>query len=54
MKVGRPKTKVNQKVKVLKPKYKVKLDDRTIVYVRSLDIIEEVWRPLYPKLEVVK
>ena len=50
---GRPKTKVNTSVKKLEPKYKIRLDERTTVYVRSLEIVKEVWRPLYPNLEVV-
>lgn len=50
---GRPKTKVNTQQKKLEPKYKVKLDERTTVYVRSKAILEEVWRPLYPNLEVI-
>ncbi len=54
MKAGRPKTKVNTKKKELKPKFKVRLDERTIVYVRSLEIMEEIWRPLYPGLEVIE
>ena len=53
MKVGRPKTRINKNMKVQQPKFKVKLDDRTVVYVRSLEIMETVWRPLYPNLEVV-
>ncbi|GIV34784.1 MAG: hypothetical protein KatS3mg031_2319 [Chitinophagales bacterium] len=50
---GRPKTKVNTQTKKLEPKYKVKLDERTTVYVRNLDVVKEVWRPLYPNLEVI-
>ena len=53
MKVGRPKTKINKNFKKQMPKFKAKLDDRTTVYVRSLEILEEVWRPLYPNLEVI-
>lgn len=51
---GRPRTKVNTQMKKLDPKYKIKLDERTTVYVRSLSIVKEVWRPLYPNLEVVE
>ena len=50
---GRPRTKVNTLTKKLDPKFKIKLDERTTVYVRSMDIVKEVWRPLYPNLEVI-
>lgn len=50
---GRPKTKVITNIKKLEPKYKIKLDERTTVYVRSLDVVKEVWKPLYPNLEVI-
>lgn len=51
---GRPRTKVNKEQKVLVPKFKVRLNDKTVVYVRSLKILNEIWRPLYPNLEVMK
>lgn len=50
---GRPKTKVNTQMKKLDPKYKVRLDAKTTVYVRNLEVLKEVWRPLYPNLEVI-
>lgn len=50
---GRPKTKVNTRTKKLEPKFKIRLDARTMVYVRSREILEGVWRPLYPNLEVI-
>ena len=53
-KAGRPKTKVNTGRKIQKPKVKLRLDERTVVYVRSKEIAEEIWRPLYPKLEIIK
>ena len=51
---GRPKTKINTGMKKLDPKYKIRLDERTTVTVRSMEIVKEVWRPLYPNLEVVE
>ena len=51
---GRPRTKVNTLKKKLEPKFKIKLDDRTTVYVRSMNIVKEIWRPLYPNLEVIE
>ncbi len=53
MQRGRPKTKVNTQMKKLDPKFKVRLDARTTVFVRSREILETVWRPLYPDLEVI-
>ena len=54
MSKGRPKTKVITTVKKLDPKIKVKLDSKTTMYVRSMEILEEVWRPLYPDLEIIR
>ena len=51
---GRPKTKVNTKSKILDPKIKVRLDARTIVYVRSMEILESIWLPMYPDLEILE
>ena len=51
---GRPKTKVNKLQKVLMPKFKARLNDKTIIHVRSLEILEALWRPLYPDLVVIK
>ncbi|HXH19382.1 MAG TPA: hypothetical protein VNJ07_09900 [Chitinophagales bacterium] len=51
---GRPKTKPLTVFKKLDPKYKVRLDRNTVVYVKSLDIVNQVWKPLYPNLEVTK
>ena len=51
---GRPKTKPLTVFKKLEPKYKVRLDHNTTVYVRSLDVVREVWKPKYPRLEVTK
>lgn len=51
---GRPKTKPLTVFKKLEPRYKVKLDRNTTVYVRSLDIVRQVWKPLYPHLHVTK
>ena len=51
---GRPKTKPLTKFKKLEPKFKVRLDKNTTVYVRSLDIVKAVWKPRYPNLEVTK
>ncbi len=51
---GRPRTKINKEKKVLVPKFKVRLNEKTVVYVRSLKILEAIWRPLYPDLEVIK
>lgn len=51
---GRPKTKPLTVFKKLEPKYKVKLDKNTTVYVKSLEVVKEVWKPLYPDLRVTK
>jgi len=51
---GRPKTKPLTVFKKLDPKFKVRLDRNTTVYVKSLDIVKEVWKPLYPDLRVTK
>ena len=51
---GRPKTKPLTVFKKLDPKYKVRLDRNTTVYVKSLDIVKLVWMPLYPNLQVIK
>jgi len=51
---GRPKTKINKGMKVQMPKFKVRLNDKTVIYVRSLEILESLWRPLYPNLEVME
>ena len=51
---GRPKSKVNTKKKILEPKIKVRIDARTILYVRNMEILESVWRPLYPDLEIME
>lgn len=52
MKRGRPKTKPLLVFKKLEPKYKVKLDHNTTVYVKNLDVVKEVWKPRYPHLQV--
>ena len=49
---GRPKTKPLTVFKKLNPQFKVKLDRNTTVYVKSLEVVKEVWRPLYPELKV--
>ena len=54
MQRGRPKTKPLTVFKKLEIKYKVRLDRNTIVYVRDLNTVKEVWRPLYPDLKVTK
>lgn len=51
---GRPKTKVNKLQKVLMPKFKARLNEKTIIHVRSLEILEALWRPLYPDLVIIK
>jgi len=51
---GRPKTKPLTVFKKLDPKYKVKLDRNTTVYVKSMDVVKQVWKPLYPNLKVTK
>lgn len=50
---GRPKTKINKNMKVQMPKFKARLNDKTIIHVRSLEILESLWRPLYPDLMVI-
>ncbi|MDZ4846990.1 MAG: hypothetical protein SH857_15765 [Chitinophagales bacterium] len=51
---GRPKTKVNKLQKVLMPNFKARLNEKTVIQVRSLEILEALWRPLYPNLVVIK
>ncbi|MDZ4847190.1 MAG: hypothetical protein SH857_16785 [Chitinophagales bacterium] len=51
---GRPKTKPLTVFKKLEPKFKVKLDNKTTVYVKSLEVVNAVWKPLYPDLKVTK
>jgi hypothetical protein len=51
---GRPKTKVNKLQKVQLPKFKARLNEKTIIHVRSMEILETLWRPLYPDLVVIK
>jgi hypothetical protein len=50
---GRPKTRINKDMKVQMPKFKARLNDKTIIHVRSLEILEALWRPLYPDLVVI-
>ena len=50
---GRPKTRINKNMKVQMPKFKARLNDKTIIHVRSLEILEALWRPLYPDLVVI-
>jgi len=50
---GRPKTRTNKNMKVQMPKFKARLNDKTIIHVRSLEILEALWRPLYPDLVVL-
>jgi len=40
-------------MKVQMPKFKARLNDKTIIHVRSLEILEALWRPLYPDLVVL-
>ena len=47
---GRPRTRINKNMKVQMPKFKARLNDQTIIHVRSLEILEALWRPLYPDL----
>jgi len=54
MRRGRPKTKKLTVFKKLDPKFKVKLDHNTTVYVKSMEIVNMVWKPRYPNLEVMK
>lgn len=51
---GRPKTKVNKLQKVQVPKFKARLNEKTVIQVRSLEILEALWRPLYPDLVILK
>ena len=50
---GRPKTRINKNMKVQMPKFKARLNDKTIIHVRSLEILEALWRPLYPNLVIM-
>lgn len=51
---GRPKTKPLTVFKKLEPRFKVRLDRNTTVYVKNLDVVKEVWKPLYPDLKVTR
>jgi len=54
MNAGRPRTKINKNMKVQMPKFKARLNDKTTIHVRSLEILETIWRPLYPDLVVIE
>ncbi|NEN22666.1 hypothetical protein G3O08_03990 [Cryomorpha ignava] len=51
--MGRPRTRKSSKVKELKPKFKVRLDAKTVITIRDMGKLE-FWKEKFPDAMVIE
>ena len=51
--MGRPRTRKSSEVKELKPKFKVRLDSKTVITIRDMAKLD-VWKEKFPDAMVIE